>query len=357
MTTVVHVAFPFAPVAPDAAGGAEQMVYLLDRALRARGHRSMIVACEGSRTSGRLFGVPVRGAPDDAEARARAWQETADAIRRALSAATVDIVHLHGLDWFHYVPAGVPCVVTLHLPLCWYPEHALLAPPPNTTLCCVSYAQARTAPQGACVGPVVPNGIDLRGFARQPRVNGGANGPVVCIARVCAEKGLDLALDAADRAGVPIALAGVVFAYAAHRRYFEERIRPRLDGVALRFVERPTPIEKRALLARARAVLVPSLAPETSSLVAMEAAAAGAPVIAFPSGALTDLVADGETGFLVRDVGEMACAIHRAQEIDPARCRARARAEFDVAACARRYEDVYASCIAAHASGHAGAVA
>jgi glycosyltransferase involved in cell wall biosynthesis len=75
-------------------------------------------------------------------------------------------------------------------------------------------------------------------------------------------------------------------------------------------------------------LLVPSLAPETSSLAAMEALASGTPVIAFRAGALPEIVDDGRTGFLVDGVASMADAIARASAIDPATCRAAAEARF-----------------------------
>ena len=65
------------------------------------------------------------------------------------------------------------------------------------------------------------------------------------------------------------------------------------------------------MLADAKCLLHPTLAPETSSLVAMEAMAAGTPVIAYRSGALPEIVEDGVTGFLVNDVDGMAEAIGR----------------------------------------------
>ena len=68
---------------------------------------------------------------------------------------------------------------------------------------------------------------------------------------------------------------------------------------------------KKRLLGQARCVLVPSKARETSSLVAMEAIAAGTPVIAYRAGALPDIVEDGRTGFIVDDVARMAAAIAR----------------------------------------------
>jgi hypothetical protein len=53
--TVLNVAYPFAPVGPDTAGGAEQVLSALDRALVAAGHRSLVVGCVGSETAGELL--------------------------------------------------------------------------------------------------------------------------------------------------------------------------------------------------------------------------------------------------------------------------------------------------------------
>src|SRR5690349_13606434 len=58
MPTVLQVAYPFAPVTSDAVGGAEQIVAALDRALTVGGHRSLVVACAGSRVRGELYEVP-----------------------------------------------------------------------------------------------------------------------------------------------------------------------------------------------------------------------------------------------------------------------------------------------------------
>jgi glycosyltransferase involved in cell wall biosynthesis len=87
----------------------------------------------------------------------------------------------------------------------------------------------------------------------------------------------------------------------------------------------------------ARCVLVPSLAPETSGLVAMEAAASGTPVIAFPAGALADTVRHGITGFLVNDTAEMAATIRRTDDIDPETCRRVARQRFSLAVMTNAY--------------------
>ena len=125
-------------------------------------------------------------------------------------------------------------------------------------------------------------------------------------------------------------------------RHFEREIAPRLDGDRV-FVG-PVGFEaKRRLLTEARCLLVPSLVPETSSLVAMEALACGTPVVAFRAGALPEIVEPGRTGFIVRDVEEMADAIGAAAALDPEVCRDAARERFSAEAMVDRYVSLYES--------------
>ena len=58
MLTVVNVAYPLAQVGLDAAGGAEQVLATLDRALATRGHESIVLAPAGSRATGELVPLP-----------------------------------------------------------------------------------------------------------------------------------------------------------------------------------------------------------------------------------------------------------------------------------------------------------
>ncbi len=147
-------------------------------------------------------------------------------------------------------------------------------------------------------------------------------------------------MDAAQMAGVPVLLAGETFPYEAHLRYLREEIEPRL-GEAARLLGPVTGTKKTRLLARARCLLLPTLAPETSSLVAIEAMAVGTPVVAYRSGAIPDVVEDGRTGFLVDDVAGMAAAIRRTAEIDPAMCRSVVASRFPLSRMVEGYLALY----------------
>src|SRR5207249_11504607 len=85
------------------------------------------------------------------------------------------------------------------------------------------------------------------------------------------------------------------------------------------------------------------LVAETSSLVAMEALACGTPVVAFPSGALAEIVEHGRTGFLVHDEAEIAIAIKAVRELDPEDCRRAAREQFSAGRMVKRYFETYAA--------------
>jgi hypothetical protein len=335
--TVLSVAYPLAVVGPDSVGGAEQVLGALDRALVDAGHRSIVIACEGSQVAGEHVAGPAVGGVLDDAAVAGARKRHAEAVRRVLTSNAVDLIHLHGIDFHAYLPPpGPPVLATLHLPIAWYPPDALQPQRPDTWLHCVSRSQHESCGPTPLLLPPIENGVAVpermpphakRDFA-------------LLLSRICPEKGIHLAIDAAKRAGLPLLIGGAVFPYEAHRRYFEEEVLPRLDRYR-RFLGPVGLVRKQRLLAAARCIVIPSLVAETSSLVAREALAAGTPVIAFRRGALGETVEDGRTGFLVNDADELASAMLRARALDRRTCQAAARARFSLPRMISAYFALY----------------
>ncbi|HWK64996.1 MAG TPA: glycosyltransferase [Rhizobiaceae bacterium] len=334
--TVLNVAYPLAPVGRDAVGGAEQILSALDEALVAAGHRSIVIAVEGSHAAGTLVPVKAETGVLDEASKARAQSRHRSTIAAVRRRFLVDVMHFHGIDCHTYLPEDGPTLVTLHLPLQWYAPDVFANRRGDLWMHAVSASQHETAPEGARLCAPIPNGVDIDALER-PHAN---RGFALLLSRICPEKGVHLALDAAHAAKLPLIIGGQVYRYECHERYFVEEVLPRLDNKR-RFLGPLGFARKRRFLNAARCLVIPSLAAETSSLVAMEALACGTPVIAFPNGALPEVVEHGRTGFLVNDVAEMADAMAAAETIDRELCRAEARRRFPLDSMTAAYFDLY----------------
>lgn len=342
---ILYVSYPSLTVNEASAGGAEQMLWTLEHELARRGVATTVGASAGSRVSGELF---ITGEPcvvlDDFERRNLEHQEKIiDLVRvRARQGRPFGLVHdKSGSFWTRAAGIEVPVLATLHLPRHFYPQNFFENIPTNVSFNCVSKTQERSFAELDLA--VVPNGILLEGF--QP--NFGSRRGLLWLGRICEEKAPHLALDIAARSNQPITLAGQVYPFSYHQQYFDREVKPRLDNMAnARFISSPTFEQKRHLLRKASAVLITSVVEETSSLVAMEAAASGTPVIAFRRGALPEIVQDGVTGFLVDGVEQAAEALKRIQTINPADCRAQAEAAFGSATMTERYWALYQATMA-----------
>lgn len=347
MARILYVAYPLLQVHGESAGGAEQILWTLEREMARRSAHTTVAASAGSRVSGDLFstGEPCTR-PDDYERRRVEHEDRGvDLVRRrAREGKQFDLAHDHsGSFWKRASEIDAPVLATLHLPRSFYPVGSFDDVPANVSFNCVSESQARSFADLDALAGVIPNGISLDLFdaAGDVAMDNGRNG-LLWLGRICEEKAPHLALEVAAHSGFPITIAGQVYPFSYHQQYFEREVSPRLRATPnTKFISAPPAELKRRLLREARAVLITSLAEETSSLVAMEAAASGTPVIAFRKGALAEVVRDGLTGYLVEDLAQAVSALRQLRNISSTACIQHARENFSAAMMAERYSDLY----------------
>jgi glycosyltransferase involved in cell wall biosynthesis len=261
-------------------------------------------------------------------------QEHAEGVVAACASREFAMVLDHSGHFFrHAALVNTYVLATLHLPRELYAAGAFEGVAKNVYFNCVSNSQRPEFMDLPRLLGVVRNGIAVERFA----MGGRKSGYVLWMGRVCPEKAPHLAITAAQRAGLPIVLAGQVYPFQWHEDYWEREVKPLIDGDRVRWVPLPSFAEKTKLLREARALLVTSQIAETTSLVALEAMASGTPVIAFAAGALTEVVPKG-TGFLVNNVEEMASACGKVSGIRAQDCRAWVEREYSAKAMADGYE-------------------
>jgi glycosyltransferase involved in cell wall biosynthesis len=179
----------------------------------------------------------------------------------------------------------------------------------------------------------VYNGIDVSLY---PMATGGGE-DLVFLGRIHPDKGVHLAIEVAQRTGRRLLIAGIVQDDA----YFRREVEPHLDGRNIVYVGSVDIPGKNQLFAQAAAVLHLNTIPERFGLVLAEANAAGVPVIAMDLGSCREVIADGQTGYLVDDVGEAIEAVDQTYSIDRNECRRRVEQRFSIETMVEGYVRVY----------------
>ncbi|HVK43713.1 MAG TPA: glycosyltransferase family 4 protein, partial [Micropruina sp.] len=147
----------------------------------------------------------------------------------------------------------------------------------------------------------IHHGIDVASFTFSP----GPGSYLLFLGRIHPDKGTDLAIEVARRAGVPLVIAGII----QDQVYFDTRVQPLVDGTQVRYVGPVGPAERNALIGGGLAMLHLIRFAEPFGLSVVESLACGTPVIATPRGSLAELLQDGVTGFLVPDVDSAVAAV------------------------------------------------
>jgi glycosyltransferase involved in cell wall biosynthesis len=338
----MHIA-QIAPLAeaipPKLYGGTERVVHWLTEELIALGHDVTLFASGDSCTSAKLVApwpraLRLDGAVRDPNALHMLMLEH---VRQL--ADQFDFLHFH-LDYYPFSlfsRQSVPFVSTLHGRLD-LPEHQpVFTTFSSAPIVSISDSQRRPIPQAGWVRTIY-HGLPQQLLSPLPMMK---QSYFAFLGRIAPEKGVDRAVSIARKCGVPLRIAAKVD--KMDREYFDEKIRPLLDGVNTEYIGEITDREKSAFLSGAVALLDPIDWPEPFGLVMIEAMACGTPVIAFNRGSVPEVVEDGLTGFIVEDEKGAIGAFDRLPRLSRVNIRKQFEKRFTARRMAQEYLAVYRS--------------
>jgi glycosyltransferase involved in cell wall biosynthesis len=325
---------PEVPVPPRFYGGIERIVDMLARGLAARGHEVTLFAHPDSSAPARLIPWPGR----NSRSRSDTIRNTL-ALLKAVGSGAFDI--LHSMSRVAYMtpllPLSLPKLMTYHRQISRRSVRLGTSLSRGTLWFSAVSRQMTRGVADIGTWRIVLNGVPLATYQFCP--DPGDDAPLVFLGRIEEIKGPHLAIEIARRVHLPLVIAGNVA--PEHSSFFEERIRPHLDGSAISYVGPVDDAMKNELLGRARAFLMPILWEEPAGMVVIEAMACGTPVVGLARGGVPEYVEHGVTGYLADDVEGMIDGIRSLDTINRRACRERVERLFSDRAVVDAYEQVY----------------
>jgi glycosyltransferase involved in cell wall biosynthesis len=332
-------------VPPRHYGPWEQFVSLLTEGLVGRGVDVTLFATADSVTQATLVGTAPTGYSEDPTLDAKVWEglHIATAFERA---SEFDLMH-NNFDFLPLTYSGLvdtPVVTTVHgfsseriVPVFErYDGRAHY----------VSISDADRHPN-LTYDATIHHGIDMAGFP----LGQAPEDRLLFFGRIHPDKGVEEAIEVAARADMPLTIAGIV----QDTPYFEERVRPRIDGERVTYIGAVGPAERGALLSSATAMLHLINFEEPFGFSVVESMACGTPVIARRRGSMPEIVQHGVNGALVDTAGldEAVAAIDDVRRLDRATVRASVEGRFDVSRMVEDYLALYRRIVDPNRAMHA----
>jgi glycosyltransferase involved in cell wall biosynthesis len=185
----------------------------------------------------------------------------------------------------------------------------------------------------------VYNAIDFSKYTLVEKVADDA--PLMFLGRIERVKGCHTAIKVALETGNKLLIGGNISPLEDERKYFEEEIRPLIDGTQIVFLGALNDEEKNTYLGQSKALLFPIEWDEPFGMVMVEAMACGTPVIAFRKGSVQEVISHGRTGFVLDNYEQMKKSIFSIEKLDRKEIRLVSERKYRVQLLALEYLNLF----------------
>lgn len=326
-------------VPPVGYGGTELIVSHLTEDLTKKGHEVTLFASGDSKTEAKLVSIAPKALRLDDSIPLRRWQTYDLRLLLELEARQdeFDIVHNHmgpqALPFLERLRCAT--VTTNHNNVKDYCAPVYLAYKNQPYVAISNSYKSLNYSDKLNYVDTIYNGIDIDCFDYNPQIQ---REGLLFIGRVCQDKGTSEAIKVAKSLKLPLTIAGKVD--EADRDYYQEQIEPYLNS-DIKYIGEVGTVEKTALYNRAQAVVYPINFDEPFGLVMAEALLLGAPVVALDRGSVKEVVSDGETGVVAKNLDELTSRFSEVEKISSETCRQRTIDFFSKEKMISSYETLY----------------
>lgn len=345
---------------PKGYGGTEWVISNLAAGLSNLGHEVTLFATKKSKSSGRLEYV-FSNALLDMQVRWEAALPPLLHYHQAFKRAKpYDLVHAHLSSQTDIIvlpflsdlaKLGVPVVLSVHghtpfdrfsgMDKYYFDLYAQ-----DIWALSVSQSMQKKLPKQFKSAGYLYNSIDIAAMQFNPK--GGSY--LTWLGKIKPDKGTAEAITIAKKAGEQLIFAGIVDKFdETSVNYFENKVKPLIDNKQIVYLGPADLRLKNKLLKNAKAFINPLQWEEPFGMVMVESMACGTPVLAYRRGAAAEVVADKQTGFVIKNEAEMIKAIRQADQIDRRKCREYVEAKFSIDAAAKNAIRIYSSIISSAA--------
>jgi glycosyltransferase involved in cell wall biosynthesis len=344
---IAQIAPLYERVPPVRYGGTERVVHSLTEELVHRGHDVTLFATADSQTSARLepmadCGLRIGGTQDQLALHIAMLDEIYARARE------FDVIHSH-VDVLAFPFARsceTPTVTTLHGRLDLPEQRRVMHRFRDLPMVSISRSQRLPlANLSMNWAATVYNGINLKNFVASVIPSGPPY--LVFLGRISPEKGPAFAIEIARRADITLKIAAKID--PADAEWARREIIPLLNQPGIEFLGEVNESQKIQLLAGATALLFPIQWPEPFGMVLIESMACGTPVVAFAGGAVSEIVCDGVTGYICRDVNRAVERVRQVSTLSRAESRNHVLHNFSSHTMASGYERVYSGLVSTRA--------